>query len=122
MSTESHDQAARHDPVYDRLHATPEFIELRKRYRGFVIPATAAFLAWYLLYVLMSSFASGFMNIKVIGNINVALIFGLLQFVTTFGLAFMYSRYSNAKLDPLARELEQAYVDQVGADGQRGQR
>ena len=122
MSTESHDQAARHDPVYDRLHATPEFIELRKRYRGFVIPATAAFLAWYLLYVLMSSFASDFMNIKVIGNINVALIFGLLQFVTTFGLAFMYSRYSNAKLDPLARELEQAYVDQVGADGQRGQR
>ena len=122
MSTESNDQAARHDPVYDRLHETPEFIELRKRYRGFVIPATAAFLAWYLLYVLMSSFAQDFMNTKVIGNINVALIFGLLQFVTTFGLAFLYSRYSNAKLDPLARELEQSYRDQVGADGQRGQR
>ena len=122
MSTESNDQAARHDPVYDRLHETPEFIELRKRYRGFVIPATAAFLAWYLLYVLMSSFAQDFMNTKVIGNINVALIFGLLQFVTTFGLAFLYSRYSTAKLDPLARELEQSYRDQVGADGQRGQR
>ena len=122
VSTDSHDQAARHDPVYDRLHATPEFNELRKRYRGFVIPATVAFLAWYLLYVVMSSFAQDFMNTKVIGNINVALIFGLLQFATTFGLAFMYSRFSNAKLDPLARELEQAYVDQVGTDGQRGQR
>ena len=122
VSTESHDQAARHDPVYDRLHATPEFTELRKRYRGFVIPATVAFLAWYLLYVVMSNWASGFMNTKVIGNINVALIFGLLQFATTFGLAFMYSRFSNAKLDPLARDLEQAYVDQVGTDGKRGQR
>jgi len=122
VSTESNEQAARHDPVYDRLHATPEFTELRKRYRSFVIPATVAFLAWYLLYVVMSNWAAGFMNTKVIGNINVALIFGLLQFATTFGLAFLYSRYSNAKLDPLARELEQAYRDEVGTDGQRGQR
>ncbi len=121
MSTESHDQAARHDPVYDRLHATSEFTELRKRYRGFVIPATVAFLAWYLLYVIMSNWASGFMNTQVIGNINVALVFGLLQFATTFGLAFMYSRFSTAKLDPLARELEQAYVDEVGTTGKRGQ-
>jgi uncharacterized membrane protein (DUF485 family) len=122
VSNTSHDQASRHDPVYDRLAATPEFEQLRSRYRGFVIPATAAFLAWYLLYVVMSNWASGFMNTQVIGNINVALIFGLLQFVTTFGLAWLYSRYSNAKLDPLARDLEQAYVDQVGIDGKRGQR
>ena len=44
----------RHDPVYDRLHETAEFAELRRRYRGFVFPATVAFLAWYLLYVVMS--------------------------------------------------------------------
>ena len=62
-------------------HATPEFAQLRSRYRGFVIPATVAFLAWYLLYVVMSNWASGFMNTQVIGHINVALIFGLLQFV-----------------------------------------
>ena len=45
--TESHDQAARHDPVYDDLAARPELAELRSRYRGFVIPATVAFLAWW---------------------------------------------------------------------------
>lgn len=121
MTTEASDQAARHDPVYDRLHESSEFVELRKRYRGFVIPATVAFLAWYLLYVVMSNWAGGFMAQKVFGNINVALIFGLLQFVTTFGLAFMYSRYSNAKLDPLARSLEQSYRDQAGTDAKRGQ-
>ena len=115
------DQAARHDPVYDRLHETDDFRELRKRYRGFVNPATAAFLAWYLLYVVMSNWAGDFMDTKVIGNINVALIFGLLQFATTFGLAFLYSRFSTAKLDPLARDLEQSYRDQVGTTGKRGQ-
>lgn len=121
MSKTSPDQATRHDPVYDRLAASPEFEQLRSRYRGFVIPATAAFLGWYLLYVVMSNWASGFMNTQVIGNINVALIFGLLQFATTFGLAYVYSRYSNAKLDPLARRLEQVYRDEAGTDGKRGQ-
>ncbi|MBD3946424.1 DUF485 domain-containing protein [Nocardioides ganghwensis] len=121
MTIEAPDQAARHDPVYDRLHESSEYTELRKRYRGFVIPATAAFLAWYLLYVIMSNWAGGFMATKLVGNINVALVFGLLQFVTTFGLAWMYSRYSNARLDPLARSLEQSYRDQAGTDAKRGQ-
>ncbi len=103
------ERAARHDPIYDRLHATPEFAELRHRYRSFVIPATVAFLAWYLLYVILSNWAGGFMSTQVVGNINVALIFGLLQFVTTFGLAWYYARYSQNKLDPLARQLDADY-------------
>ena len=41
---------------------------------------------------------------KVVGNINMALVVGLLQFVTTFLLAYLYSSYSNRNLDPLARE------------------
>jgi uncharacterized membrane protein (DUF485 family) len=111
MATDEPGQAHRHDPIYDRLHESPEFIELRKRYRGFVIPATVAFLSWYLLYVVMSNWATGFMDTQLIGNINVALVFGLLQFVTTFLLAWVYSRFSSAKLDPLAGQLEDEYND-----------
>lgn len=107
--TDTHDQAARHDPVYDHLSAKPEFAELRSRYRRFIIPATAAFLAWYALYVLMSMFAHDFMSTKVIGNINVAIVFGLLQFATTFLIAWLYSRYSNTHLDPLAAQLNAEY-------------
>ncbi len=107
--TSSDDVAARHDPVYDDMHASPEFTELRRRYRAFVFPATIAFLAWYLLYVVLSNWAGGFMNTQVIGNINVALVLGLLQFVTTFALAYAYSRYSTSKLDPLAGELNDRY-------------
>jgi uncharacterized membrane protein (DUF485 family) len=109
VTPSAHQQAARHDPVYDELSARPEFAELRHRYRRFVIPATAAFLAWYGLYVLASMFAHDFMSTKVVGNINVALVWGLLQFLTTFALAFVYSRYSNANLDPLARQLTEDY-------------
>jgi uncharacterized membrane protein (DUF485 family) len=109
MSSSVHEQADRHDPVYDQLHATPEFAELRSRYRGFVFPATVAFLVWYLAYVVLSNWAGDFMSTKVVGNVNIALVFGLLQFVTTFGLAWLYSRYSNARLDPLARELDARY-------------
>lgn len=105
----SHDQAARHDPVYDHLHASDEFAALRKAYRGFVLPATVAFLSWYLLYVLMSNYATDFMAVQVVGNINVALVFGLLQFATTFLIAWLYSRYSNKHLDPGARALDERY-------------
>ena len=42
------------------------------------------------------------MDTKLVGNINVALVFGLLQFVTTFLIAWLYARYASRKLDPLA--------------------
>ncbi len=106
-----HDMAARHDPVYDSLQASEEFAELRRRYRSFVLPATAVFLAWFLLYVVMSNWANDFMGTKVVGNINVALVFGLLQFVTTFLIAYVYSRYSTARLDPLAERLNARYEE-----------
>jgi uncharacterized membrane protein (DUF485 family) len=108
-------QASRHDPVYDTLHESADFVELRRRYRSFVIPATVAFLSWYLLYVVMSNWATDFMSKSVIGNVHVGLVFGLLQFLTTFVLAYLYSRYSNAKLDPLARTLNDEYNASRGA-------
>jgi uncharacterized membrane protein (DUF485 family) len=111
---QSHDHAREHDPVYDELHATPEFTELRRKFRAFVFPTTVAFLAWYLLYVVMSNWATDFMSTKLWGNINVALVFGLLQFVTTFLIAWLYARYMGRNADPLARDLEQRYVDRTG--------
>ena len=111
MST---DQPARHDPVYDDLHDRPEFTELRSRYRGFVFPATVAFLVWYLLYVVLSNWAGDLMAHKLVGNINVALVFGLLQFVTTFLLAWLYSRFSASRLDPLAGQLDDEYRAATG--------
>ena len=66
---------------------------------------TAVFLAWYLLYVLLASYAPAFMATKLAGNINVGLVFGLLQFVSTFLITFLYVRFADRKLDPLAADL-----------------
>jgi uncharacterized membrane protein (DUF485 family) len=96
-------------PIYEELHDSPDFDDLRRRYRKFAIPWTIAFLAWYLLYVIMSNWAHDFMSIKLFGNINVALVFGLLQFVSTFLIAFAYARYMNRNVDPLARALNARY-------------
>lgn len=101
-------------PIYKELHETPEFAELRKRYRGWAIPATVAFLVWYLLYVALSNWAGGLMGVKVIGNINVALVLGLLQFVTTFVIAYLYAKHSSKALDPLATKLGDRYTQEAG--------
>ncbi|MCH1867779.1 DUF485 domain-containing protein [Nocardioides sp. CFH 31398] len=101
-------------PIYKELHETAEFAELRKKYRGWAIPATVAFLVWYLLYVVLSNWAPGLMGIKVIGNINIALVLGLLQFVTTFGIAYLYAKHSSKALDPLATSLGERYAREAG--------
>ena len=100
---------------YQRLHATGEFAELKRSYLGFVVPVTIAFMVWYFLYVVLSNWAPGFMGAKVLGNINVALVFGLLQFVTTFALAWAYQRFSARRLDPLSDQLRDEFEREVGA-------
>jgi uncharacterized membrane protein (DUF485 family) len=90
---------------WETISARPEFQELRRRLRNFVFPMTGLFLAWYLLYVLLASYAPSFMAIKLVGNINVGLVFGLLQFVSTFLITFLYVRFADRRLDPLAAEL-----------------
>nr|WP_246842739.1 DUF485 domain-containing protein [Allokutzneria sp. NRRL B-24872] len=87
------------------MQASPEFGDLRRRLRRFVFPMTALFLGWYLLYVILADYAHGFMSIKVIGNINIGLVLGLLQFVSTFLITTLYVRHANKNLDPLAEDL-----------------
>jgi uncharacterized membrane protein (DUF485 family) len=110
--THSPHQSSGH-AIYEELASTEEFKTLKKRYRGFAIPATVAFLLWYFLYVLMSTFAEDFMATKVVGNINVALVFGLLQFASTFLIAYLYSRYANKNFDPIAADLQARYDSEV---------
>jgi uncharacterized membrane protein (DUF485 family) len=99
--------------AYERIHQSPEFAELRGNYLRFVVPMTAAFMVWYLLYVVCSNWAPGLMGTKVFGNVNVALLFGLLQFVTTFGIAWLYARYSARTMDPIASDLLDGFEKEV---------
>ncbi|MEV4754067.1 DUF485 domain-containing protein [Micromonospora sp. NPDC049559] len=110
MSTETPAPAVTPDR-YVAVQRSDEFAGLRKALRNFVFPMTVAFFLWYALYVILSAYARDFMGTKLVGNINVALVFGLLQFVSTFLIAWLYSRHADRKLDPVAdrirAELEQ---------------
>jgi uncharacterized membrane protein (DUF485 family) len=91
--------------LYEQIQASPEFVELRRRLRRFVFPMSAVFLVWYLLYVLLAAYEPEFMSIKLLGNLNVGLLIGVLQFVSTFVITTVYVRYANKHLDPAAGEI-----------------
>jgi uncharacterized membrane protein (DUF485 family) len=110
MSTETPappgDESAVRTDRYVDVANSPEFDALRRALRRFVFPMTVAFLAWYGLYVILSAYARGFMGTKVVGNINVGLVFGLLQFVSTFLIAWLYARYADRQIDPKADQIK----------------
>lgn len=83
-----------------------EFGELRRTHRSFAFPLTIAFIAWYLLYVVLCNYAGDFMGTKLFGNVNVALVLGLGQFATTFLIAWLYSRHAAHRLDPKAEAIK----------------
>jgi uncharacterized membrane protein (DUF485 family) len=97
---------------YQEIQETADFQELRRRFRSFAFPMTVAFLSWYLLYVVLSGWAHAFMGTKLLGNLNVALVFGILQFVSTFLIAWLYSRRATTKLDPLAGKLRAEFKEE----------
>lgn len=98
-------------PDFQLVQASSEFQELRKSHRTFVFPIAGAFLLWYFLYVLLADYAHDFMSIKVAGNINLGLILGLLQFVSTFGITAWYVSHANKKLDPAAEAIRAEIED-----------
>ena len=89
------------------MQASPEFQELRTRLRRFVFPMTAFFLLWYGLYVALGAFAHDFMATRVFGNVNVGLLIGLGQFLTTFLITGLYVRFANRELDPRAAAIRE---------------
>ena len=103
------------DPVvdYPAVQATPEFQRLRRSHRSFVFPVLAGCLLWYLAYVLLASYAHDFMSIKVWGSVNIAMVLGLAQVVTTFAVTMWYVRFANKTLDPQASAIRDEIEQEV---------
>lgn len=115
MTTDAPAPATTAPERYVEVQRSDEFAGLRKALRGFIFPMTAAFFLWYALYVILSAYARGFMDTKVVGHINVALVFGLLQFVSTFLIAWLYSRYAERNVDPTADKIRDELTKGDGA-------
>jgi uncharacterized membrane protein (DUF485 family) len=92
-------------PDFAAIHASAEFQALRRVFRRFVVPVSALFFLWYLTYVLLAAYARGFMSHRVFGSVNVALLLGLLQFVSTIAITDAYRRYARKRIDPRVRRI-----------------
>ncbi|WP_108987471.1 DUF485 domain-containing protein [Streptomyces coelicoflavus] len=91
--------------VYLEVQRSAAFQEVRRRYRRFVVPAVAAFLLWYVAYVVAATTAPALMARPVAGAVNVAMVAGLGQFLTTFLLTWAYARHARLRRDRAALEL-----------------
>jgi uncharacterized membrane protein (DUF485 family) len=88
--------------LWDGLASSAEFRRLITTKRNFIIPAVIFFLVYYFALPLSNGLAPGLMNTKVIGNINLAYLFALSEFVMAWILAAVYIRRANRVFDPLA--------------------
>jgi len=92
---------------FEAVRASRDFWTIRRRFGSFVGPVCTLFIVWYFLFVIVAVFAPGFMRISVLGDVNVAMCFGLLQFASTFAIAVGYRLWARRRLDPLADRLRQ---------------
>ncbi|WP_217237389.1 DUF485 domain-containing protein [Streptomyces sp. AC555_RSS877] len=91
--------------VYLEVQRSAAFQEVRSRYRRFVVPGVAVFFAWYVAYVVTATTAPGLMARPVTGAVNVAMLAGLGQFLTTFLFTWAYARHARLRRDRAALEL-----------------
>ncbi|MFI1035597.1 DUF485 domain-containing protein [Streptomyces sp. NPDC020951] len=91
--------------VYLEVQRSAAFQEVRSRYRRFVVPAVAGFFIWYVAYVVTATTAPDFMARPVAGAVNVALLAGLGQFLSTFLLTWAYARHARLRRDRAALDL-----------------
>jgi uncharacterized membrane protein (DUF485 family) len=87
---------------WEALASSPEFRRLITAKRNFIVPATIFFLVYYFALPLGNGLAPKLMNTKIIGNINLAYLFALSEFVMAWILAAIYIRRANRVFDPLA--------------------
>jgi uncharacterized membrane protein (DUF485 family) len=95
---------------------SPEFRELIKRKRAFVVPATIFFLAWFFGFIILAGYAPDFMGEEFITDgMTVGYALALTQFVMVWGLGWLYLRKSDRVFDPLAQRAAEVAL-QAGQD------
>lgn len=96
---------------------SPEFQELVKKKKAFVLPCTIFFLAWYFGFVLLAGYAPDFMGREFITDgVTVGYALALTQFLMTWVLGWLYLRQSDRVFDPLAKRAADKAIE-VGRTG-----
>jgi uncharacterized membrane protein (DUF485 family) len=84
-----------------------DFRELRQAHRSFGVKKMLLGVGSFLLYVLLSCFTPGLMDLPVFGHITVGLVLGLLQFVVMAVVARLYAVHRRTQIEPLVGRLRE---------------
>ena len=103
------------------IEESPEFQELVRKRRSFVIPGTIFFLVAYMAFILLAAYAPDFMGESVYQGLTVGYCLALTQFAMVFILGIWYLKKADKEFDPLAkraaaRALETADDDRGGPE------
>ena len=97
------------DIDWQAVERSPEFRELIRQKRAFVIPATIFFMVWYFGFIALVGYAPDFMGREFITDgLTVGYVLALSQFLMTWVLGWMYLRKANRAFDPLAEQAREA--------------
>ncbi|HET7463791.1 MAG TPA: DUF485 domain-containing protein [Longimicrobium sp.] len=84
--------AAAPQAAWSVVEAEPQFRELVAARRRFIVPATVFFIVYYFALPILVGYFPGVMDRDVIGNINLAYLFALSQFVMAWVVMWLYVR------------------------------
>src|SRR6478735_4328987 len=79
-------------PDWAAIERMPEFRALVRAKRGFIVPATVFFIAYYFALPALVGYWPELMSTRVAGRINLAYLFALSQFVMAWALMAAYVR------------------------------
>jgi uncharacterized membrane protein (DUF485 family) len=109
------------DVDWQAAERSPEFQDLVRKQRRFVIPATIFFLAWYLGFIVLCGYAEDFMGESIYEGFTVGYLLALTQFVMTWALGWLYLRKADRDFDPLreraAAQALRAVAERPGGPG-----
>jgi uncharacterized membrane protein (DUF485 family) len=104
---------------WEAIERSPEFQELVRKRRRFVIPCTVFFLSWYMGFILLTAYAEDFMGERIYQGLTVGYCLALTQFVMVVVLGLWYLRKSDNEFDPLAERAISAYAEDERHPGTR---
>jgi uncharacterized membrane protein (DUF485 family) len=89
------------------VERSPEFRELVRRRKAFLVPITLFWAAFFLTYLLLAALAPELMGERVLG-VSLGFLLSVAQVLMTWLVAFLYLRRAERVFEPLERRAASA--------------
>jgi uncharacterized membrane protein (DUF485 family) len=87
---------------WQSVERSPEFRELVRRRKAFLVPITVFWAGFFLAYLLLSALAPELMGERVLG-VSLGFVLSVAQVLMTWLVTFLYIRRADRVFEPLER-------------------